>query len=80
MALLTACGGGDGNGMACTAEARSSAMVRVVDAAGAPLVGAMVTYPVDRGPVLAAQCIGQPAACESFIAGYEVPVARRLPP
>lgn len=61
--------------MVCTEEARASVMVAVADGAGAPLPGALVTYRVDGGPSLVAECAdpGLPAgACALFVAGYEV--------
>ncbi len=71
--FVAACGGsGQDDGTACTAEVRPSVIVRVSDAAGAPLAGATVTYRVDGGPQRAAVCHEPPAACSTFYAGEEV--------
>jgi hypothetical protein len=68
---LAGCGGTDDT-IVCTAEARASVVVQVVDAAGAPLGWATVSYRVDSGPVLAAQCYVPPDGCSTFVAGMEV--------
>ena len=61
----------DDTGTACTDIAFASVMVHVVDAAGAPLSGANVTYSVDGAPELPAECADD-AGCANFVAGWEV--------
>ena len=59
--------GDGGNGQVCTTEARASVMVRVVDQAGAPLTGAVVTYTVDGSEPMAAELI----LSNQYVAGWE---------
>lgn len=68
---LGGCGGTD-EAIFCTAEARASVMVQVVDAAGAPLAGATVSYRVDSGREQAAECYAPPDGCSTFVAGREI--------
>jgi hypothetical protein len=56
-AIVSACGGGD-DGIACTAEARTSVLLTVVDELNAPLPGVAVTYQVNGATA-------QSQACES---------------
>lgn len=68
---LAGCGGAD-DPIVCTTEARASVVVQVVDAAGAPLAGATVSYRVDSGPEQTAECSETAGACATFVAGREV--------
>lgn len=69
-ALLLGCGDGNegNNGTACTEEARSSVMAKVVDGAGAAVTDAMVTYTVDGG---ASKTCDSVAMDGNYVCGYE---------
>jgi hypothetical protein len=54
--LTTACGGGSGDGLACTTEARPSVLLTVVDPQNAPLAGAVATFQVNGGPAQTQAC------------------------
>lgn len=62
----------DDDDVVCTTEARASVMATVIDVSGAPLAGATVTYRVDGGDALEAECFELPDDCTVFVAGYEV--------
>jgi hypothetical protein len=63
------CGGGsDGDDIACTAEARASVMLTVVDASNAPVADARVSYRVDGGALQSLNC-GAAGVCA---VGFEV--------
>ena len=72
LTLASGCSDEESDDVVCTDEARASVVVRVVDATGAPLPGAMVTYRVDRGPRQSAECSELPGTCTHFVAGFEV--------
>ena len=55
---VSACGGGEEDGIVCTTEARTSVLLTVVDRLNAPLPGVNVTYQVNGGA-------GQSQACEA---------------
>ena len=69
-ALLTGCPPKDGpeaedsgnRGIDCTADARASAQIDLVDAGGAPIGGASLSWSTDEGD----------GSCEEFIAGEYV--------
>lgn len=58
---LSACGGGDDEG-ACTAEARASVALTVVDDLSAPVAAADVSYRVDGGATQTLVC-GSSGTC-----------------
>ena len=73
-ALLPACG--DFNQTFCTAEARASVQVNVVDPQGNPQRDARVTFTLDGGPEQQALCNGSEQTqgnCDSWVTGYEQP-------
>ncbi|WP_396267225.1 hypothetical protein [Ideonella sp.] len=61
MLALSACGGGDDEG-ACTAEARVSVVLSIVDDLNAPVAAADVSYRVDGGAAQTLVC-GASGAC-----------------
>jgi hypothetical protein len=65
---LAACGGGDDDGIACTAEARVSVALSVVDGSGSALADVTVAYRVDGGSEQTLSC-GPAGTCEL---AYEV--------
>lgn len=75
-AVVAACGDDDDFFVACTAESRVSVVITVVDAVGAPVPGAMVTYSVDGGAFQQATGCSSALipACSGnvFVAGREV--------
>lgn len=58
------------SGAPCTEEARASVVVDIVDASGAPLSGAAVTYAGPDGVIQEAQCVDE--ACTQLVAGWEI--------
>jgi hypothetical protein len=59
-ALVSACGGGSGDGsdepVVCTTEARTSVLLMVIDQVGAPLPGVTASYRVDGGAAQSQPC------------------------
>lgn len=56
-------------GQECTEYAAFSVTIDVVDTSGGPLPGATVTYQIDGGEVMTADCFaaGDPATCSEFV-------------
>jgi hypothetical protein len=55
--LMTACGGGStADGLACTAEARPSVLLTVVDPQNAPLAGVTASFQVNGGSAQSQAC------------------------
>ncbi len=61
---------GDTSAVDCTASAAGSVNVSIVDQDGAALVPETVSYTVDGGDALDADCVGDP--CTEYVAGWEV--------
>lgn len=68
---VTACG--PLTGVACTEEARTSVTIQAVDADGAAVPDAVVTYTIDGGAQRSAECSPGPsgAGCDQWSAGLE---------
>ena len=56
VSAVNACGGGGDDGIACTAEARTSVLLTVVDQLNVPLPGVNVTYQVNGGATQIQAC------------------------
>ena len=56
ISAVSACGGGGDDGIACTAEARTSVLLTVVDQLNVPLPGVNVTYQVNGGATQSQRC------------------------
>ncbi|MBL8334287.1 MAG: hypothetical protein JNM08_14345 [Rubrivivax sp.] len=66
---LAACGGGDGDGIACTLEVRPSVMVTAVDDQGRTLTDVRIDYRLNGGALRTLQCEAAPCAVGQEEAG-----------